>query len=999
MSSPSALSPDQFAEFFKALWGFDPFPWQQDFANRVCAGQAPDYVTVPTGSGKTACLDAAVFALAVQSAQPPEERTAGRRIFFIVNRRIIVDEAYDRARKLAANLVDALAAGPQNSIIAQVAANLMHLAGSGADAPLACSQMRGGIYRDRAWAKSILQPMIICSTVDQAGSRLLFRGYGVSNEARPIHAALVAHDSLLLIDEAHISQPFLQTLDWVRRYRQHSPPPSNTVALPFTLVRMTATPPKDVAESARLDLTQADREHLVLKARLTAPKSATLVAAPTAKGKKWIDILANELETQASKIITNHSPRSIAIMVNRVATARAVEALMKKKHPTAKVHLVLGRMRPLDRDQVTRELQAVLKTGQQPRDATEPLQIIVSTQCLEVGADLDFDALVTECASIDALRQRFGRLNRGGREIVVRAAIVFPEDSATADPPDPIYGTAIKHTWDWLNAKATDSSIDFGLQAMIERIAAARDADEEAFNKLLSPCSNAPVLLPAYLDCWVQTNPGPAADPNVAIFLHGPQRDMADVQVCWRTDLPNDDHFWPDTVALCPPTALECLPVPLHVMRQWLVEGDDATDMSGDVPAQSPDEPSSFKPSALKVKALLWRGIKNGKNLSEVLDDVRDLKPGSTLVLRAQDGGWGTLGHVPHATAYTIDCAEVGIANIRRHAIVRIHPGLWPAGGEATNQLLAWAMQSEDSEDLCEWKLSEVTETLATAADELLAGYPELSARLRHLSRTKQKRLDVDLYPAPENSVFGRVLSVRELIEEPNDEEGSLDDGPDDPLLESLNAQTLEQHTAQVTDLASGYAKKLGLESFTDAITRAAQLHDVGKADWRFQAMLNASDVATAMMLPKLLAKSANIPASRKEKQRMRQRAGVPDGFRHEMLSVALASSQAAESLLPVEALPRALVLHLIASHHGQARPFAFVVEDDNPPAVEVVTNGTTLRLTSEERQASPAHLLDSGLAERFWQLTRHHGWWGLALLEAVLRLADQTASAQSSPP
>jgi CRISPR-associated endonuclease/helicase Cas3 len=85
------------------------------------------------------------------------------------------------------------------------------------------------------------------------------------------------------------------------------------------------------------------------------------------------------------------------------------------------------------------------------------------------------------------------------------------------------------------------------------------------------------------------------------------------------------------------------------------------------------------------------------------------------------------------------------------------------------------------------------------------------------------------------------------------------------------------------------------------------------------------------------------------------------------------------------------LTLHLIAAHHGRCRPFAPVVLDD---AAECVAYNA-LTICNEERKKRAPHQLASGVPDRFWQLTSKYGWWGLAYLEAMLRLADWQVSSE----
>ncbi|MGC8540068.1 MAG: hypothetical protein ACP5QA_05485 [Phycisphaerae bacterium] len=288
---------------------------------------------MPTAAGKTACIDIAVFALACQAHLPPEKRTAPRRIFFVVDRRIVVDQAYQHAKDLASLLADS-----KTDMLKRVADILRTFAMN--ERPLDVYALRGGMYRESAWVRSPLQPTIITSTVDQVGSRLLFRGYGVSDSLKPIHAGLVGNDALILLDEAHCARPFEQTMNAVSKYRSWAEEP---LPSPFRLVSMTATPSSDMPDTEIERDREDDRAHPVLGARIKASKPARLVVASSATRTKWRPELVKELAKQA-KALQKDGFRAIGVIVNRVATARDTADALRCEG--VNVVLLTGRMRP-----------------------------------------------------------------------------------------------------------------------------------------------------------------------------------------------------------------------------------------------------------------------------------------------------------------------------------------------------------------------------------------------------------------------------------------------------------------------------------------------------------------------------------------------------------------------------------------------------------------------------------------------------------------------------
>lgn len=80
---------------------------------------------------------------------------------------------------------------------------------------LPISTLRGKFVDNREWLADPSVPAIVLGTVDMVGSRLLFRGYSVSSKMRPYQAGLLGVDSLIVLDEAHLVAPFERLVEAV----------------------------------------------------------------------------------------------------------------------------------------------------------------------------------------------------------------------------------------------------------------------------------------------------------------------------------------------------------------------------------------------------------------------------------------------------------------------------------------------------------------------------------------------------------------------------------------------------------------------------------------------------------------------------------------------------------------------------------------------------------------------------------------------------------------
>ena len=918
------LTPNDFDAYFRDLHGCAPYPWQRRLTAHVLAnGEWPSVIDLPTGAGKTAVLDTALFAMAIQPDISP------RRIVFVVDRRIVVDQVCERARGIR----ERIAAG-ETDVLREIDERLRSLCDGEL---LGVASLRGGIPIDDRWAERPDQPWVMVSTVDQFGSRLLFRGYGVSQRMQPVHAGLAGNDCLVILDEVHLSTPFAQTLSRVAALA--SPLPRR-----FGFVEMSATP--NNRHSARFALDAADWDNADLGRRLRAEKEAKLVSVPKLDTIPSAVLKIVESIAKAGRVGVagrfNRQGGSVGVIVNRVRIARETFQALRQAGFTT--HLITGRMRPLDRVDAIERIRPAVEPGRPPG---ADLTVVVATQAIEVGADFSFDALVTECAAVDSLRQRFGRLDRdgGGFERNGRPAsawIIGPKPVVAAKKPDPIYGDAVRETWETLKRLEEAGPIDVGVRALRNFPAAAN-----------APRDHAPLLLKTHWDAWAQTNPQPIVQPDIAHFLHGSQAATTlDVFVVWRWDRSTD------TLRLVPPRQAEFLPVPIHAAKAWLRRDSEVEVADMPLAAGGDDELASLTSPEDCVR---WAG--HDKGVESV--SAANIAPGDIIVVDPARGGLTAGTWDPSSSNPVDDLGDAAQIAYGRRATLRLDARLPYVEAPPTPSDES-GMQTSPDERIRDWLQQQDT------GGALTAWLDDAIKRLRN--KPVVDVADADAY---------YVLTERDVRTNSPAVDVAAMDGSDETSSMIGSGVTLRRHMDGVGHRAERMGRHLGLPANIVADLRlAGRLHDLGKVDRRFQAQLVGDDAIELAMHDEPLAKS--LP-------NVRWRSGTyPRGMRHEMASVALTESNADVLGLAVDS---DLVLHLVGTHHGFGRPLPAIVEDDEPQALAYMFDGHPLEANSD--LSSGVQALD--MADRFWRLTERYGYYGLAWLEAILRLADHQQSAEEA--
>lgn len=917
----------QFGEMFKALTGYEPLSWQRRLYNEWFAGDIKPVIDLPTGMGKTSLMAIWFIARAKQLAEK-KPNPLPTRLVYVVDRRTVVDQATALAEKLAT----------ESKAIALE--------------PPAISTLRGQHADNREWSRDPSKPAIIIGTVDLIGSGLLFSGYRSSYKRRPLEAGLLGQDSLLILDEAHLSKPFEKLINEIcDRGRFQKDRDGKLCGMPMKVVRMSATS----GDGMEKDCFQLEDSDLVPE---VPDYHGELVANPVVlrfNAKKTltikVDVDRNKLhDATANAAIelaqdSNLKGKRIVVFVRSPNDATNIaDAILKKIAKNGKVNdrveILTGTMRGLERDELLAKQvfkDRWLNGDIDPADEKNQRSVfLVSTSAGEVGFDLNADHMVCDAAPLDSMIQRLGRVNRRGAG---DATIALIKENKPADKTD--FDKACIATSDLL----TD-----GMDVSPKALAVFKKSlTPKQIDRASSPRPTRVELTDILLDAWSMTSiikPMPGR-PEVGPWLRGIAEKLPQTTIAWRAELelfrdqPNSEKMLKAAFVKHPIRHHESITTYSYRVIEFLKQIVKSKGGQPDLAA-----------TLLAIR--LSRGEIVIRTVSKLISDSGILNAEPTLFLPATFGGLDSAGMLsadaipPLPNADEPPLSSLDVADAEHYE----------SREDLTTRGRILLLRTEHG-----WKpapLPFAGSRSASIVENLALG--DGSHRRTDITNALRSKL---------------MLRTRQIIDLDLDEEGE----PRKRLLllsgiekqVKKESQPLAEHVNAVEIEAKRIADDLHLTS-DDAVRRAllfaAKWHDEGKGTPTWQRFIGGPEPDG-----QLRGKSDKYCDPKKLAH-----------YRHEFGSLLrVLHPNPAESgekpELPTDEHIRDLALHLIAVHHGHGRPhFTTPVDRDfHKPSLIDETHTDAIR--------------------RFARLQRKHGWWHLAWLENLLRCADRIASEQIHGP
>lgn len=812
MTSPATTLPsitrEEFGEFFAALDAAlnsapneapkekqkrYPFSWQEEVLDHICEhGVWPERINAPTGSGKSSVVDIHLFAnaLAAVGAAP----RVPRRLCVTVGRRALVDSQADRAREILKCMEDALADGSgEPDILRRVAEALQSFQTRNDDqrsAPFEVGHIRGELSNRTLPVTDISACAIIAATPDMYGSRALFRGYGSTKAARPRETALLTMDTVMVLDEAHMNRQLLHTTQRIAELQKRE---VNLGAPTLQVVETTATPSTEDSGSTTLgvDIEALDKPNdKELRKRVYSHKELVLRPIDKWDGKPGnaatvkaaVDAIKEFLARRGAGEDSKKA-HTVGCIVNHVRTAISIKEELAKDLAKEEVQLLVGRKRPYDLENLQKDHPNLFSTR-----GDESVKVVVATQTLEVGIDVDFADLVTELAPASSLAQRFGRVNRLGCRKDSKVVVIEPAsgDLVKKDAP-PYKAVDLSNAYGWLEALNGAENPSVNPAAMVKN-----PPVQSSPERLLYQRPEWPDLLE-----FSRTDENPYDEPDLDLWLH----DSLDAEtamggVIVRDNLPSNTSAAMEILktSYFAPSDRETFPANLKILQEIL----DYQDEHG-------VKPRKFLYRQGEIS--LWQDADHGDESNQ------SLAPGDVLILDT-----GSIPFTNQGIAVTqrelpskkdelkavpfLDGAELYVYEkcADREEHFRKYLGLSP---EEAAELLD--SQASDGQKVI---ASELT-TEAEGGQEVISWYAKVT------NATEKK------------SVEGSDIAQELVLA--------------GPVL-------LDDHQNDVAERTRQLAENLGLTpEFSEALELAAKYHDEGKRDLRFQQMLGADPDADAL--------------------------------------------------------------------------------------------------------------------------------------------------------